>query len=202
MAVPEGFHGVHVLGGTGGAVSVFSRLGGWRHAGGWITIALQLLILITGNYTFFNLLPWAACLALHRAGTGGRRRKPACCGAAVIGVTSGLLCLELVQRPAAARRRRLCFVCGAPAHREFVRPVRGDDYRAAGDRAWKVRTTASTGRPTNSRTSRAISPRTADCGAGPAATGLADVVRGSRNLPAKPLVREFHVRLLQGEPAC
>ena len=25
-----------------------------RHVGAWITIALQLLILFTGNYTFFN----------------------------------------------------------------------------------------------------------------------------------------------------
>jgi hypothetical protein len=35
-----------------------------RHIGAWITIALQVLILLTGNYTFFNLLTIALCLFL------------------------------------------------------------------------------------------------------------------------------------------
>ncbi|HEY1240033.1 MAG TPA: lipase maturation factor family protein, partial [Bryobacteraceae bacterium] len=36
----------------------------FRYAGAWITIALQLLILITGNYTFFNLLTIVLALFL------------------------------------------------------------------------------------------------------------------------------------------
>ncbi len=36
----------------------------WRHAGGIALIALQIGILLTGNYTFFNLLTIALCLPL------------------------------------------------------------------------------------------------------------------------------------------
>ncbi len=36
----------------------------WRHAGAWALIALQLGILLTGNYAFFNLLTIALCLLL------------------------------------------------------------------------------------------------------------------------------------------
>jgi hypothetical protein len=35
-----------------------------RHIGAWITIAFQILILITGNYTFFNFLTIALCFWL------------------------------------------------------------------------------------------------------------------------------------------
>jgi hypothetical protein len=35
-----------------------------RHAGAWITIALQLLIILTGNYTFFNILTIALAMWL------------------------------------------------------------------------------------------------------------------------------------------
>jgi hypothetical protein len=35
-----------------------------RHVGAWITIPLQVLILLTGNYTFFNYLTIALCLFL------------------------------------------------------------------------------------------------------------------------------------------
>ena len=71
----------------------------WRHAGAWIAIALQLLILVTGNYTFFNLLTIALCLFLfiepkrvprtrvHTAVSVGL--------ACFVGVASGLLFLEL-----------------------------------------------------------------------------------------------------------
>ncbi len=35
-----------------------------RHAGGWILIGFQLLIILTGNYTFFNYLTIVLCLTL------------------------------------------------------------------------------------------------------------------------------------------
>ncbi len=70
-----------------------------RHIGAWITILLQLLILTTGNYTFFNFLTIALCAflfiepkqiprtRLHQAVSVGL--------VAFIGVTSGLLVLDL-----------------------------------------------------------------------------------------------------------
>ena len=36
----------------------------WRHAGAWALISLQLVILATGNYAFFNLLTIALCALL------------------------------------------------------------------------------------------------------------------------------------------
>jgi hypothetical protein len=36
----------------------------WRHGGAWALIALQLGIMVTGNYAFFNLLTIALCLLL------------------------------------------------------------------------------------------------------------------------------------------
>ncbi len=36
----------------------------WRHAGAWALIALQTVILLTGNYAFFNLLTIALCALL------------------------------------------------------------------------------------------------------------------------------------------
>jgi lipase maturation factor 1 len=71
-----------------------------RHIGGWIVIVLQLLILATGNYTFFNILTIALCLFLftepkreprsraHRAVSAGL--------VGFIGVTTGLLFLDLL----------------------------------------------------------------------------------------------------------
>jgi lipase maturation factor 1 len=35
-----------------------------RHVGAWLTVGLQVLILLTGNYTFFNLLTIALCFFL------------------------------------------------------------------------------------------------------------------------------------------
>ena len=71
-----------------------------RHLGTWITIGLQILILTTGNYTYFNLLTiilagflfieWergAALSRFHRGVSAGL--------AAFIGLVSGLLFLEL-----------------------------------------------------------------------------------------------------------
>jgi hypothetical protein len=36
----------------------------WRHMGGWITVGFQVLILLTGNYTFFNFLTIALAMFL------------------------------------------------------------------------------------------------------------------------------------------
>ncbi len=48
----------------------------WRHAGAWALIALQGVILITGNFAFFNLLTIALCLLLFDdAGWPQRLRK-------------------------------------------------------------------------------------------------------------------------------
>ena len=70
-----------------------------RQAGAWITIGLQVLILLTGNYTFFNFLTIALCLFLFIEPARGKRTRPhAVVSVALIcfiGVTSGLLFLEL-----------------------------------------------------------------------------------------------------------
>ena len=67
----------------------------WRHAGAWITIALQLLILATGNYTFFNILTIGLLLWMFIE-PDHTKAGPFVWGAAVlVGVTSGLLFLAL-----------------------------------------------------------------------------------------------------------
>ncbi len=53
-----------------------------RHAGAWTLIALQIAILLTGNYCFFNLLTIALCVLLFddaalRKFVPRRWRKPA-----------------------------------------------------------------------------------------------------------------------------
>jgi lipase maturation factor 1 len=72
-----------------------------RHAGAWITIALQLLILVTGNYTFFNLLTIALCLFLFiepkRVPRTRAHTAVSIALACFIGVASGLLFLELFR---------------------------------------------------------------------------------------------------------
>lgn len=71
-----------------------------RHAAGWITIALQLLILTTGNYTFFNILTIALAMFLFiEPAPSTRRRQANILLAAFIGMTSGLLLLELFGIP-------------------------------------------------------------------------------------------------------
>ncbi len=70
-----------------------------RHAGAWIAIALQLLILLTGNYTFFNLLTIALCLFLFiEPKRAPRTRAHTAVSVALVcfvGIASGLLSLEL-----------------------------------------------------------------------------------------------------------
>jgi hypothetical protein len=74
-----------------------------RYAGAIITAALQLLILATGNYTFFNFLAIAICFWLviepRNAGSAVRPGWPAshkmvsAALATFLGIVSGLLCL-------------------------------------------------------------------------------------------------------------
>jgi len=72
-----------------------------RRIGAWITIALQVLILITGNYTFFNFLTIALAMFLfidpERAPRNLAHRVVSASVAALIGVTSGLLVLEMLS---------------------------------------------------------------------------------------------------------
>jgi hypothetical protein len=70
-----------------------------RHAGAWITIGLQVIILLSGNYTFFNFLTIALCLFLFAE---PKREKRTRVHAVVsvglvcfVGAASGLLFLEL-----------------------------------------------------------------------------------------------------------
>ena len=71
----------------------------FRYAGAAITILLQLLILITGNYTFFNLLTIVLALFLFvepsSAPRGAPHRVVSGALATFIGITSMLLVLDL-----------------------------------------------------------------------------------------------------------
>ena len=51
-----------------------------RHFGAWLLIGLQMLILLTGNYTFFNLLTIALCLFLFDDQALGRFAPARGCG--------------------------------------------------------------------------------------------------------------------------
>jgi hypothetical protein len=71
----------------------------FRHIGAWITILLQLLILATGNYTFFNILTIALCLFLfiepRRVPQTRLHRAVSIALAGFVGLTTGLLFLDL-----------------------------------------------------------------------------------------------------------
>lgn len=75
----------------------------FRLVGAWTTIALQLLILITGNYTFFNLLTIILSLFLFvepkRVARGVAHHVVSGVVAALIGLTSLLLVLDLFSAP-------------------------------------------------------------------------------------------------------
>ena len=72
-----------------------------RHVAGWITIALQVLILLTGNYTFFNFLTIALCMWLFvEPEPDCRTSREVTVGlGALVGALSGLLCLQLFSVP-------------------------------------------------------------------------------------------------------
>ncbi len=71
----------------------------WRRVGGWITIGLQVMILLTGNYTFFNFLTIALAMFLFIEPHDDRESTPhraVSIGlAGFVGVVSGLLFLGL-----------------------------------------------------------------------------------------------------------
>ena len=74
-----------------------------RVAGAGVTILLQLLILLTGNYTFFNLLTILIALFLvvepKQMTRGKAHRAVSVVLVTFVGVTSGLLFLELFSAP-------------------------------------------------------------------------------------------------------
>jgi hypothetical protein len=72
-----------------------------RHIAAWLTIALQILILLTGNYTFFNYLTIFLCVWLFiEPDEHCRASRPVTIGlAVVIGILSGLTCLQLFSIP-------------------------------------------------------------------------------------------------------
>jgi len=72
-----------------------------RHIGAWLTITLQTLILLTGNYTFFNFLTIGLCMWLFIEPDERNRssRITTISLTAVIGVTSALVCLQLFSIP-------------------------------------------------------------------------------------------------------
>jgi hypothetical protein len=74
-----------------------------RRVAGWIVVALQLLILATGNYTFFNFLTIALVTWLfiepERRAWGRMHRAVSIGLAALIGTASLMLCLEQFSIP-------------------------------------------------------------------------------------------------------
>jgi hypothetical protein len=75
-----------------------------RRAAAWITIGLQVMILLTGNYTLFNWLTIALCMWLFVEPEADRRpsrghKAVTVAVASFIGVISRLLCLQLFSVP-------------------------------------------------------------------------------------------------------
>jgi type IV secretory pathway VirB3-like protein len=73
--------------------------GRWRRAGAWIAIGLQMIILLTGNYTFFNILTIALAMFLFiepdDVPESNLHKGVSISLAGFVGVVSGLLFLEL-----------------------------------------------------------------------------------------------------------
>ena len=76
----------------------------WRHAGAWALISLQLVILATGNYAFFNLLTIALCVLLFDDAAWPRRWRER--------LLSGVV---WKTHPDPKRTRILAFAAGAVA---------------------------------------------------------------------------------------
>src|SRR5436305_10066527 len=71
-----------------------------RRIAGFVTIALQLLILTTGNYTFFNWLTIALCMWLFIEPQSAKSNRAVSAAlVAFIGIVSGLVFLELFVIP-------------------------------------------------------------------------------------------------------
>ena len=89
-----------------------------RHAAGWAIIALQLLILATGNYTFFNLLAIVICLFLFiEPAAGVRNRGHRAVSAAVAGFVAFVSACLLMQLFSVATP-------GTQALLQYVEPLR------------------------------------------------------------------------------
>ena len=90
-----------------------------RHIGAWITVALQLLILSTGNYTYFNFLAIALCLWLfiepEKQPRGRAHQAVSTALAVFVGVSSGLVLMEQFGVPLPP---------GGGAVLHFVEPLR------------------------------------------------------------------------------
>lgn len=70
-----------------------------RHIGAWLAISLQVLILLTGNYTWFNLLT-IGLLAWMFIEPDNTKPAPFCyAGAALVAIASVVVCLEQVGAP-------------------------------------------------------------------------------------------------------
>jgi hypothetical protein len=78
-----------------------------RVAGAWVTIGLQVLILLTGNYAYFNWLTIALCLWLFIEPSSRRIAWPAAALAAGIGVLSLMTWLEVFGVPLPSGALRL-----------------------------------------------------------------------------------------------
>ena len=70
-----------------------------RHIGAWITIGFQVLILLTGNYTFFNILTIALAMWLFVDVRPHKLKLVPTLAGAVIVVIGGLLFLQLFSIP-------------------------------------------------------------------------------------------------------
>ena len=114
-----------------------------RHGAAWLLIFLQVLILTTGNYAFFNLLAIALCLFLfddqalpqmaltsnrvaHQPASGDPGGSDHRAARPVSTYRHGI-------QFCAAIRARLLRLDGSVRNREQLWTLRRDDYRAAGD---------------------------------------------------------------------
>ena len=187
-----------------------------RFFAGALTVALQAIVFLTGNYTFFNLLAVALCLSLFDDALLRRftRRKPNSSrtspgvfqrAVSVILVSFIMLasCFQLMEtfslripRPAADALSWIApfgivntyglFAVMTTSRPEIVVEGSNDGSDMA-----RIRLQIQARRP---QTRTPLGP------AASAQARLADVVRRARKLPGAALVREFHGSLARGPP--
>ena len=136
-----------------------------RMFGAWCLIGMQVLILLTGNYTFFNLLTIALTLFLfddqalarfvpapiigkivgsrNGHGTRARRRSRRRCGDGL----KPLAPVRDLKRPSAPVSKNRGSLYGAAANRQHLRIVRRDDHATHRDRLSKDRADGETWQP-------------------------------------------------------
>ena len=173
--------------------------------GAGITVAFQCLIFLTGNYTFFNVLTIALALWLLDDETvlagvpqrfvgrarrilpgppSGRRRWPAQVAVAILVFVNAVTFWE----GAAARCRRTSPSWKPASSRcdsRALRPVRGDDYDATGDRPRRQRRRHDVD-VIRFYQSRVMSDGRRGCAVSPAPR-LADVVRRAQRPVERPV---------------